>query len=430
MTPVLFTGAGPGDPELLTLKARRAIEQAEAVFHDELVPEAIWSLSPHSQPYQDPTQLISAAQAGRRVVRLQVGDPTIYGRLVEQMEALDRAGVPYEIIPGVTAATAAAAAAKISLTHKTLGRSVALVSAHDPSIPVPAADTQVFYMGRPLQDGPAIAVENASRPQQQIYRDGVTEAQAPSIVIAGAVANLRSLPLYRQRIVVTRAESSRMNVRLRALGADVVEFPVIEIVPPADPAPLDQAAASLSQYDWLIFTSVNGVNALFDRVHDLRGLRARICTIGPATQAAVERLKLKVDVVPPDYVGEGLVAALPSDLAGQRILIPRAAVARDIVPDALRQRGAQVEVIAAYRTVVPRQTASLPAEYDWVTFTSSSTVKNFLALAGPPKGRIASIGPITSATLRQHGLEPNIEAAEYTTDGIVAALERAVRTAD
>ncbi len=429
MTPVLFTGAGPGDPELLTLKARRAIEQAQAVFHDELVPEAIWSLSPHSQPYQNPAQLIAAAQSGFRVVRLQVGDPTIYGRLVEQMEALDLAGVPYEIIPGVTAATAAAAAAKVSLTHKTLGRTVALISAHDPATPVPEADTVVFYMGRPAQPGPALAVENASRPSQRIYRQDITHAEAPSIVIAGAVANLKSLPLYGQRIVVTRAESSRMNVRLRALGAEVIEFPVIEIVPPADPAPLHRAAASLDQYDWLIFTSVNGVTALFDRVDDLRGLRARICTIGPATKAAVEKLKLKVDVVPRDYVGEGLVAALPADLAGQRILIPRATIARDVVPDALRQRGALVDMVDAYRTIVPRQTASLPGTYDWVTFTSSSTVKNFLALAGPPTGRIASIGPITTATLRQHGLEPEIEALEFTTDGIVTVIERAVRTA-
>lgn len=430
MTPVLFTGAGPGDPELLTLKARQAIEQAQAVFHDELVPEAIWGLSPHAAPYQNPAQLIAAAQAGLRVVRLQVGDPTIYGRLVEQMEALDQAGVPYEVIPGVTAATAAAAAAKISLTHKTLGRTVALVTAHDPSIPVPDADTVVFYMGRPSRPGPALAVENVSRPQQQIFRDDLTAVQAPSIVISGAVANLKSLPLYGQRIVVTRAESSRMNVRLRALGADVIEFPVIAIVPPADPAPLIEAAASLNQYDWLIFTSVNGVTALFDRVDDLRGLRARICTIGPATKAAVEKLKLKVDVVPSDYVGEGLAAALPSDLAGQRILIPRATVARDVVPEALRERGAVADVVNAYRTIVPQPTATLPSEYDWVTFTSSSTVKNFLALAGSPKGRIASIGPITTATLRQHGLEPTIEALEYTTDGIVAALERALRTAD
>lgn len=425
MSPVLFTGAGPGDPELLTIKARAAIEAADVVFHDDLVPDAIFGLARRAVPYESIDQVINEARCGLNVVRLQVGDPAIFGRLSDQMEALRAAGIPFAIIPGVTAACAAAAAAQVSLTHRTLGRSVALVSAHDPAVPVPDADTVVYYMGRPVAPGPVIAVESASRPAQRISRDPA-ELSAPSIVIHGVVADLESLPLYRQRVVVTRAESGSMIAALRALGADVIHYPVIEIVPPVDAARLDEAAGAIARYDWVIFTSANGVRAFFDRVPDLRPLRARLCAIGPATAAELAKLKLMADVTPREYVAEGLVAALPADLSGARVLLPRAAVARDVVPDELRKRGAVVDVVTAYRTVVPQHSRPAPIEADWVTFTSSSTVKNYLAMAGRPPGRAASIGPITSATLRQHGIEPAVEASRYTTDGLVEGILRAV----
>jgi uroporphyrinogen III methyltransferase/synthase len=421
MKPVMFIGAGPGDPGLLTVWAIQLLEKADVIFHDELVSKEILDLLPSARPYRDIAQVIEAVRQGRSVARLQIGDPTIFGRLVEQMEALDQAGIEYEIVPGVTAATAAAAAAGISLTHKTLGRSLAIVSAHDDSVPVPDADTVVYYMGRPKTAGPVVVVENATRENERILRDPAA-AKAPSIVIAGAVADLESLPLYRKRVIVTRAETSRLNARLRALGADVIEFPVIRIAPPADAGPLDRAVANLRDYDWLIFTSANGVRAFFDRVRDLRSLRAKICAIGPATRAEVERHKLIVDAMPEEYVGEGLLRAMPEDLRGQRILIPRAAVARDVVPESLRRRGAQVDVVEAYRTLPPDPPPPPPGAADWVTFTSSSTVKNYLALAGKPQARIASIGPVTSETLRLHGLEPDAEAAEYTVDGLVEAI--------
>lgn len=421
MKPVLFIGAGPGDPGLLTVWAIQLLEKADVIFHDELVSKEILDLLPAARPYQGMEQVIAAVRQGQSVARLQIGDPTIFGRLVEQMEALDAAGIEYQIVPGVTAATAAAAAAGISLTHKTLGRSVAIVSAHDETIPVPDADTVVYYMGRPKTPGPVVAVENATRPNERVLRDP-SLAKAPSVVIAGAVADLASLPLYRKRVIVTRAETSRLNHLLRKLGAEIIEFPVIRIAPPAEPAPLENAVANLRLYDWLIFTSANGVRAFFARVRDLRALRAKICTIGPATRAEVEKYKLIVDAVPEEYVGEGLLRAMPQDLRGQRILIPRAAVARDVVPESLRARGAQVDVVEAYRTLPPDPPPAPPGQADWVTFTSSSTVKNYLALAGKPEARIASIGPITSQTLRMHGLEPDAEAKTYTVEGLVEAI--------
>lgn len=421
--PVVFVGAGPGDPNLLTIAATQILEVADVIYHDELIPEEMLKLIPNAEPYRGIEQLVATAKTGQRVVRLQIGDPTIYGRLFEQMEALDAEGIEYEIIPGVTSATAAAAAARISLTHKTLGRTVAFVSAHDESIPVPDADTVIFYMGRPQRPGPVVTVERVSQEGQRILQNSA-DAKSPSIVISGAVADLKSLSLYGKRVIVTRAESGKLDAKLRALGADVISFPVIEIVAPADPEPLVHAIAQLSSYDWLIFTSANGVRAFFDRIRDLRTLRAKICTIGPATRAEVERHKLIVDVVPEEYVAEGLVSALPDDLTGKRVLIPRAAVARDVVPEELRRRGAIVDVVEAYRTILPTSTLPVPEAADWITFTSSSTVKNYLALTGRPKSKIASIGPITSATLRAHGLKPDVEAEEYTVDGLVDAIRR------
>jgi uroporphyrinogen III methyltransferase/synthase len=224
---------------------------------------------------------------------------------------------------------------------------------------------------------------------------------------------------------------------LRALGADVAELPVISIEPPADFGPLDAAIGNLSSYDWLILTSVNGVRFFLDRLDqsgsDLRALRARICAIGPATAQAIEQLHLKVDLMPTDYIAESLIEAFSGEaLEGKRILLPRAAVARDLIPVELAKRGAQTDVVEAYRNVIPSDSASRVGEIfaaarkpDWVTFTSSSTVKNFLALAGKDqlnRVRIASIGPVTSETIRMHGLEVAAEAHPYTIDGLIAAL--------
>ncbi len=239
------------------------------------------------------------------------------------------------------------------------------------------------------------------------------------------------------RIVITRAEeqAGELAARLTALGAEVIELATIAIAPASDYGPLDAAAASLASYDWLIFTSANGVRA-FARRADLSALRARVCAIGPATRRALEELGLKVDLVPERYVAESLVAAFASEpLAGRRILLPRAAVARDVVPRELKRLGAEVDVVEAYRTVIPedaqaRAQAIFAAgrKPDWIAFTSSSTANNFLAVAG--KGalegvRVASIGPVTSATLRGQGVAITAEAARYTIDGLIDAILQA-----
>jgi uroporphyrinogen III methyltransferase/synthase len=266
----------------------------------------------------------------------------------------------------------------------------------------------------------------------------------PATIVVGEVVRLRKkldwyerLPLFGRRIVVTRArgQADLLSAKLRALGADAIEAPAIEIVPPADPAPLDRAIAGLASYDWLIFTSANGVRYFVDRLDrsesDLRLLRARICAIGPATRAAVESLHLKVDVVGREYVAESLVEALSAfDLAGKRVLLPRAATARDVVPVELRRRGAQVDVVEAYRTVMPDGAeddirVALHPPPDGITFTSSSTVQNFVAIAGAEalRGiRIATIGPVTTATARRLGLEVSAEARVFTTDGLLEAV--------
>ena len=250
-------------------------------------------------------------------------------------------------------------------------------------------------------------------------------------------------PLAGRRIVTTRAEgqSGEFAARLRALGAEVLEFPTISIRPPADFAPLDAAIARLREYDWLIFTSANGVRFFAERLKaPPKDLRAKVCAIGPATRRAVEELGLKVDIVPPEYVAESLVEAFAGEeLHGKRMLLPRAAVARDIAPEALRARGAVVDVVEAYRTLVPEDAAERAREIfgvrkpDWITFTSSSTVNNFVAAAGREAldgVRVASIGPVTSQTLREHGVRVDAEAARYTTGGLVEAILAAVEIRD
>jgi uroporphyrinogen III methyltransferase/synthase len=262
----------------------------------------------------------------------------------------------------------------------------------------------------------------------------------PATIIVGEVVRLHGkldwfgrLPLSGKRIVVTRAreQADALAARLSALGAAVVELPTIEIRPPADPGPLDRAIADLPSYDWLIFTSANGVKAFIDRLPDLRALRGKICAIGPATRAAVESLHLQVDLMGAEYVAEGLLRAFDTEsLSGKRILLPRAAVARDVVPVELAKRGAHIDVVEAYRTLPPSDLASRIREAfarkpDCITFTSSSTVKNFVSAAGPAALQgvsVACIGPVTAQTARDLGLTVAAQARVYTAEGLVEAL--------
>jgi len=471
---VYLVGSGPGDPELLTIKARRLLETADVVLYDHLSsPDALRMADKaekiyvgkvrdnHTVPQEEIGEMLVAQwRANKRVVRLKGGDPYIFGRGGEECEALAKAGVPFEVVPGISSAIGAAAYAGIPLTHRDYSSCVAFVTGHHPEAidwqKVSKVDTIAIFMGAfhfpelaaaliaagRSADTPAAAVTWATRPGQTTVTGTIAslaeaKIQAPAMIIIGGVAQLspqlnwhEKLPLHGARVAVTRASASspEMSAHLAALGAEVLEYPTIEIAPPLSYDALDAAIHNLDSYDWLIFTSANAVESFSRRLaqspRDLRGLRAGICAIGPATRKAVEKMHLKVDVVPEQYVAESLVKALEGhNLLGKQILIPRAAVARDTVPAALRGMGGLVTIADAYRTLVPDSGAA--PEADWITFTSSSTVKNFLALnqAGSLQAyKTASIGPITSETLRMHGYEPTVEANPHTTEGLVDAL--------
>ncbi|HWC00739.1 MAG TPA: uroporphyrinogen-III C-methyltransferase, partial [Bryobacteraceae bacterium] len=418
-------------------------------------------------------RLIGAARAGQRVVRLKGGDPFIFGRGGEEAEALADAGIPFEVVPGVTAPLGIAAYTGVPLTHRDHTSVVTFVTGHAVEAidwdKVGASETLVIFMGLThfgqiaaeliargrSPETPAMAVRWGTRPDQETLAGTLATLppliaecgmKPPATILVGEVVRLREkldwyerLPLFGRRIVVTRArgQAEALSARLHALGAEVIELPAIEIQPAADYGPLDRAIAGLASYDWLIFTSANGVRLFLDRLDrsgvDLRALRAKLCAIGPATRAAVESLHLKVDLMGKEYVAEGLLAAFAEhDLEGKRILLPRAAVARDLVPAELARRGARIDVVEAYRTVVPEGAAaeaerifSAARKPDWITFTSSSTVQNFAGMVGTDalaSTRVASIGPVTSATARRLGIPVTVEAKVYTMDGVVEAI--------
>lgn len=490
MSKVYLVGGGPGDPDLITLKGRKLLAIADAVLYDHLAPEALLDLAPaaaekiyvgkkksvHAFSQEEIcAMMIERARRGLTVVRLKGGDPFIFGRGGEEVEALAEAGIPYEIVPGVTSPLGIAAYTGVPLTHRDHTKLVTFVTGHDASAidwsKVGQTETLVIFMGihflreiaaEIMKYGrsghtPAMCVRWGTRPDQHTISatlatiaDQVEAAglKPPATVIIGEVVGLRDklawferLPLFGRRIVVTRAreQAPELTEKLRSVGADVIEFPVIEIRPAADPAPLDRAIEHIEQYDWLIFTSVNGVRYFLDRLdasnRDLRGIRASICAIGPATRRAIEALHLKVDLMPEEYVAESLVRAFSTtNLSGKRIMIPRAAVARDLIPVELGKLGAHVDVVEAYRNVPPedaRERAQHLPNADWITFTSSSTVKNYLDIAGRDSleaARVATIGPVTSETARRLGVRVDVEARPYTIDGLIASLIAAART--
>jgi uroporphyrinogen III methyltransferase/synthase len=488
MTKVYLVGAGPGDPDLITWKGRKLLALADSVLYDHLASEHLLDLTRkdceriyvgkkkavRAYPQEEIcAMMVERARRGLTVVRLKGGDPFIFGRGGEELEALADAGIPFEVVPGVTSPLGIAAYSGVPLTHRSHTKLVTFVTGHDVEgidwSKVGQSETLVIFMGiaaiREIAreivkhgrsaDTPAIAVRWGTRPDQETVSgtlatiaDRIEEAQLkpPATVIIGEVVALHDrfnwfekLPLFGKKIVVTRSseQAAEFSERLRALGADAIELPVISIQPPEYPAQLDQAIGNLASYDWLIFTSVNGVRFFLDRLdrspHDLRSLKARICAIGPATRKAVEDLHVKVDLMPEEYVAESLVKAFAEEkLDGKRILLPRAAVARDLIPTELGKLGAHVDIVEAYRNIVPEDTTSRardifsPAKKpDWITFTSSSTVKNLVAVAGRDAlagVRIASIGPVTSETARAHGLIIDAEAKQFTLDGLIQAL--------
>jgi uroporphyrinogen III methyltransferase/synthase len=476
---VFLVGAGPGDPGLLTVRALELIADADVILHDRLIPpEALAAAAPEAEivdvgkqgggPQMPQAEidrlLLEHARAGRRVVRLKGGDPFVFGRGGEEALVLREAGIPFEVVPGVTAGVAAAAYAGIPVTHRNVASGVAFVTGHeDPDKAESGLDwpalagfpgTLVFYMGvralpriaerltaagRPPTE-PAAVIERGTFPGQRTLvatladvaeRARAEGIRAPAITVVGDVARLReqlawveARPLHGVTVAVTRAraQASALAARLRALGAAVVEAPAIRIQPlPAD-------LTHVRDYDLVCVTSPNGAELLLDNLRDARELAgATVAAIGPGTARALRNRGVEPDVVPERAVAEGLVEAL-RDVPVNRALIARAAEGRDVLPDALRGRGAHVDVVALYETVAePLDEAARAAATaaDYLLFTSASSVRFFAraagdgALEGP---RLASIGPATSEELRAHGAEPDLEADPHTPDGLVAAL--------
>ena len=489
MKKVYLVGAGPGDPELLTLKAKRLLEQADSVLYDHLVSAELLGLAPagaerlyvgkkkadHAVSQDEICELlVERGRRGLNVVRLKGGDPFLFGRGGEEAEALADAGVPFEVVPGVTSPLGIAAYTGVPLTHRDHTSVVTFITGHDVEkidwSKVGTSETLVVFMGlaqfdeiarRIIGGGrapetPAMAVRWGTRPSQStitgtlatlpglIHERGM---KPPATVIVGEVVRLREklnwfekLPLFGQTVVVTRArdQAGALSTPLRQLGAEVVELPTIEIQPASDYGPLDEAIRKIGSYDWLIFTSANGVRYFLERLaasaYDTRAIRGKICAIGPATGDALAQVQLKVDVMAEQYVAEGVLAALTGDpMEGRRVLIARAAVARDILPRELAARGAQVDVVEAYRTVTPESLAARAGEIvarkpDWITFTSSSTVENVAGILGADVWsgtKAVSIGPITSATLRKNNIAVAAEASPHTMGGVIDAILRA-----
>ena len=474
---VFLVGAGPGDPGLLTLRASELLGAADVILHDKLIPEGILEdvrgelvdvgkIGGGAQVPQEETHrlLVEHARAGRTVVRLKGGDPFVFGRGGEEAQVCAQHGIPFQVVPGITAGVAAPAYAGIPVTQRQAASAVAFVTGHeDPrksetqlEWPALAAfpGTLVFYMGvrslpriaerltacgRPPSE-PVAVIQRGTFPDQRVVRatlgdvaERAADVGAPAIIVVGPVAALHDElawvargPLAGTSIVVTRAraQASALARRLRGLGAAVVEAPAIRIEPLAAQVP------DPSGYDLLVLTSPNGVARLLELVRDARALAGpRIAAIGPGTARALRERGIAADLVPDRAVGEGLVDAL-RDVPVRRALIARAQAARDVVVDALRERGAQVDVVSLYRTVPEplaedARAAALAA--DWATFTSASSVRSFLDAAGGASAlrdgpRLASIGPVTSTVLREAGLEPDLEADEHTPSGLVAAL--------
>ncbi len=485
---VSLVGAGPGDPGLLTIRGRTLLEQADVIFYDNLAAPAVLGFASrtaekvyvgkkraeHTISQQElSNRLVAEANNGRRVVRLKGGDPYIFGRGGEEAQAVAAAGVPFEVVPGVTSAVGAAAYAGIPLTHRDHTHAVTFVTGHDADAldwsVLASNQTLVIFMGltsmadisrRLMAAGrsaetPAAAIRWGTRGDQRTV-DGtlanlaekVAEQQLkpPALVVIGEVVALRqninwfeNLPLFGQSIVVTRAaeQAGEFSNKLRALGAHVIELPTIAFEPPESLDPIDQAIDKLDSYDWIVFTSANGVRFFIEYLDasscDLRSIRAKLCAIGPATAEALAMLHLKVDVVPGEFVAESVAEAFREyDIAGRKILLPRAAAAREFLPEALRRAGALVDVVPVYRSVIPEGSRSVARRLwegnkapNWVTVTSSSTVTNLAKLVATDqlrKSHFASIGPITSRTAQDLGLEVTLEPSNYTTDGLVEAL--------
>ena len=513
MTPqtgkVYLIGAGPGDPGLLTVKGREALVRADVVVYDRLAHPSLLDYAPPSaervyagkaRGQQELTQdginalLVERARAGLRVARLKGGDPFVFGRGGEEALALARAGIPFEVVPGVSSAIAAPAYAGIPVTHRGIAAGFTVVSgSEDPSKPESSVrweelarslaahgGTLMTLMGwasiekilDALQraglsaDTPVALVQWGTWSRQRTVTGTLATAagkgraaglSAPVVAVIGEVVSLRdelawfdNRPLFGKRVLVTRSrtQASRMCELLEDAGAIAVELPAIAITPPEDFAPLDDAVARLPEYGWVIFASVNAVDSVFERLElmgkDARAFgAARVGAIGPATAAALGRRGIRPDFTPSRSVSSAALEELAAyDWSGVPVLLPAADIGRDELADGLSRMDAEVKRVTAYRTITPPDAAQRARDafaegIDIVTFTSSSTVRNLLALLdtppSPPEGGntrggtlsgslIACIGPVTAGTARELGLRVDIEADEHTVEGLAQSL--------
>ncbi len=494
---VFLVGAGPGDPKLITVRGLETIRMADCIVYDRLAsPRLLMHARPdaeliycgklpdrHTLTQEEINQvLVDKALEGKVVTRLKGGDPCIFGRVGEEAEELVKHGIPFEIVPGITSGIAAPAYAGIPVTHRDFNSSLAIVTGHErpekteSSINweklATAVETIIFYMGvgnlpfireQLIKYGrspetPVALVRWGTTIQQETLvgtlADIVEKREAagltnPAIIIVGDVVRLRDTlqwfenkPLFGKRVLVTRARSqaSELSERIAELGGEAFEFPLVRMVPPRDAEPLDAAIRDLGRFDWVMFTSVNGVTFFFQRMRelgvDVRTMRARLAAVGPKTAEALAAKGLTVDVLPGDFRAEGLLDALKGELKpGESVLLPRADIARETLPRELRALGLDVTEVDTYDTVIDAGNADeairLLSEkaIHIITFTSSSTVKNFVqALEGHDLSallagvKIVCIGPITADTARRLGLDVHVVAADSTIDGMVDAL--------
>lgn len=499
---VYLVGAGPGDPGLITLRGKYLLEHAEVVVYDYLANPKLLSYVPktakliyagkkggglHAYTQEGINQLlVDHAKEGKMVVRLKGGDPFIFGRGAEEIEELVSEGIDFEVVPGVTSATAAATYAGIPITHRGYTASVAFVTGHeDPTKKfsnisweklATGAGTIVIYMGIKTLPGitkklidhgrspdtPVAVVRWASTPQQRSVVGTLAticevvakaDIKPPALIIVGEVVKLRSTidwferrPLFGRRVVVTRTreQASDLVAKLEEYGAECLEYSTIHIEPVEDYHILDQAIAEIDSYGWLLFTSINAVTYFFKRLASLgwdsRRLTAtRIAVVGRATAEELLKYGIRADLMPEKFTGEGLAEALvKTEVKGIRILLPRALKASDILPEALTDAGATVTIAPTYRNVPPQgrkqelRDQLESGSVDLITFTSSSTVTNFLTMLDAAdegelhrlldKVSIAAIGPITAETVRDNGLQVDIQPQRYTIDDMVQAI--------
>ncbi|MBI2864506.1 MAG: uroporphyrinogen-III C-methyltransferase [Chloroflexi bacterium] len=503
---VYLVGAGPGDPGLITVKGLECIRKADVLVYDRLAspdllkearPDAervfVGKASSHHTLTQDQINrlIVERAAAGKVVCRLKGGDPFLYGRGGEEAEELVEAGLSFEVVPGVTSAIAVPAYAGIPVTHRDITSSFAVITGHEEPNKTDSSiawdkistgiGTLVFLMGVEnlpyiveqltnhgrSANTPVALVRWGTRMEQETVTgtlanivDKVSEAglRPPAVAIVGEVVGLReklrwfdNKPLFGKRVLVTRTrdQASALSSLLRSQGAYPVEFPTIQIEPPEDFGPMDAAIERLDSYDWLVFTSANGVKSLMSRLHslgqDVRALgKARLCAIGPATAKQLARYGLRVDLMPSEYVAESIIEGI-GDVEGKLILLPRADIAREMLATELKKRGATVDEVAAYHTASANAMDGGIVQMlrdgliDVITFTSSSTVKNFVSLMEAGEGMahesrerwlsemfsvvtVACIGPITAKAALDLGLSVDVVAEEYTIPGLVDAI--------